>query len=62
MKSAPEGRAKCFSWMQGFVTFLAFAAGAALIGLMLQDAFEVMLLPRRVRRRWRLMAIFFRVS
>ena len=45
--------------MQTLSTFLAFSAGAALIALMLQDAFEVMLLPRRVRRQWRLMGIFF---
>ena len=28
----------------------------------LQDSFEVMLLPRRIRRRWRLTGIFFRLS
>ena len=39
--------------MQTLSTLLAFSAGAALIALMLQDAFEVMLLPRRVRRQWR---------
>ncbi len=48
--------------MQSLLTFIAFAAGAALLALMLQDAFEVMLLPRRVRRRWRLMGIFFHMA
>lgn len=32
-----------------------------LIGLVLQDAFEVMLLPRRVRRRLRFMVLYFRL-
>ncbi len=40
----------------------AFAAGVLLLGIILQDAFEVMLLPRRVPRRIRLMRWFFRVS
>ena len=48
--------------MQSLSTILAFLAGAALIPLMLQDSFEVMLLPRRVQRRWRLMGIFFHVA
>ena len=48
--------------MHTLSTLLAFSAGAALIALMLQDAFEVMLLPRRVRRRWRLMGIFFHLA
>ena len=30
--------------------------------LVLQDAFEVMLLPRRVRRRWRFMSLYFRAT
>ncbi len=45
--------------MRSLSTILAFLAGAALIALMLQDSFEVMLLPRLVRRRWRLMEAFF---
>jgi hypothetical protein len=49
----------CFRLVQTLSTLLAFLAGAALVALMLQDAFEVMLLPRRVQRRWRLMGIFF---
>jgi len=49
----------CYRLMQTLTTLLAFSAGAALVALMLQDAFEVMLLPRRVRRHWRLMGIFF---
>ena len=50
---APEAHGMCSRWMQTLSTLLAFSAGAALIALMLQDAFEVMLLPRRVRRQWR---------
>ncbi len=34
-------------------------AGVALVALSLQDAFEVVLLPRRVRRRVRIMRLFF---
>ena len=59
---APEGRGVCFLLMQTLSTLLAFSAGAALIALMIQDAFEVMLLPRRVRRQWRLMEIFFHLA
>ena len=33
--------------------------GAIIIALVFQDVFEVLLLPRRVRRRWRLAGIFF---
>ena len=36
--------------------------GALLFALVLQDAFEVMLLPRRVNRRWRLTRYYFRGS
>ncbi len=39
---------------------LAIAAALALLAVLLQDAFEVMLLPRRVQRRVRFMRIFFR--
>ncbi len=35
---------------------------AVLLLFVLQDAFEVMLLPRRIRRRWRFMRLFFRAS
>ncbi len=52
----------CFRWMQTLPTLLAFSAGAALIALMLQDAFEVMLPPRRVRPHWRLMGLFFHLT
>jgi hypothetical protein len=41
---------------------LAILSGLILIGLILQDAFEVMLLPRRVARRWRLMRGYFRAT
>ena len=37
----------------------AVAIGAILFLVVLQDAFEVMLLPRRVRRRWRLARYYF---
>lgn len=37
----------------------AIACGAILFLVVLQDAFEVMLLPRRVRRRWRLTRYYF---
>ncbi len=39
---------------------LAIAAALSLLAVVLQDAFEVMLLPRRVQRRLRLMRIYFR--
>ncbi|MEO8925587.1 MAG: potassium channel family protein [Caulobacteraceae bacterium] len=39
---------------------LAVAIGLVVFGVVLQDAFEVMLLPRRVKRRWRLTRYFFR--
>ena len=42
--------------------FLAATVGLVAFGLVLQDAFEVMLLPRRVKRRWRLTRYFFRWS
>jgi hypothetical protein len=38
----------------------ALLAGLLLLAVILQDAFEVMLLPRRVIRRWRLMRGYFR--
>jgi len=38
----------------------ALIAGILLLVLLLQDAFEVMLLPRRVQRRWRLVRFYFR--
>jgi hypothetical protein len=41
---------------------LALSGGLVLLILILQDAFEVMLLPRRVVRRWRIMRGFFRLS
>ncbi len=36
--------------------------GVLLIALIFQDVFEVLLLPRRVRRRWLLAGIFFRLT
>ena len=37
----------------------AIVIGILLLGLVLEDAFEVLLLPRRVRRRWRIATAFF---
>ncbi len=36
--------------------------GSIVVALVFQDVFEVLLLPRRVRRRWRLAGIFFRTT
>ena len=41
---------------------LALIAGLVLIVLVLQDAFEVMLLPRRVQRRLRFVRLYYRQS
>ena len=41
---------------------LACGFGLLLILVVLQDAFEVMLLPRRVQRRLRFMALYFRFT
>lgn len=38
------------------------AAAAAIMAIILQDAFEVMLLPRRVQRRWRFMGVYFQIT
>jgi Ion channel len=40
----------------------AIVAGLLILGVVVQDAFEVMLLPRRVKRRWRLTRYFFNWS
>lgn len=40
----------------------ALVGGSLLFALILQDAFEVMLLPRRLARRWRLTRGFFRFT
>lgn len=48
--------------MQATVALLAMMLSVVLLGFVLQDAFEVMLLPRRVERRRRLMGIYFRVA
>ena len=40
----------------------AVTGGIILILLVMQDVFEVLLLPRRVRRRWRLAGILFQVT
>jgi hypothetical protein len=37
-------------------------AAVALIGIVLWDAFEVIVLPRRVTRRWRLTRLFYRMT
>jgi hypothetical protein len=37
-------------------------AAAALIGIVLWDAFEAIVLPRRVTRRWRLARLFYRLT
>lgn len=36
--------------------------GLALVAAVLQDAFEVMLLPRRVQRRWRFVRLYFKAA
>jgi len=41
---------------------LALAIAAILFAIILQDAFEVMLLPRRVTRKYRLMRLYYRAS
>ncbi len=41
---------------------LAGVAGALLLSLVLIDAFETIILPRRINRRYRLTAIFYRVA
>jgi len=48
--------------IDGVATVVSIALGILLIALIFQDVFEVLLLPRRVRRRWRLAGIFFRVT
>jgi hypothetical protein len=40
----------------------AVSIGLILLGIIFQDVFEVLLLPRRVRRRWRLASAFFSVT
>jgi hypothetical protein len=45
-----------------FATLLALAAGLVLIGIALFDAFETIVLPRRVSRRLRLAGIFYRAT
>ena len=44
------------------MTTLIFVSAVSMLILVLQDAFEVMLLPRRVHRRVRLMRFFFKVT
>jgi len=41
---------------------LTLLLGVGLLVFVLQDAFEVMLLPRRVTRRWRLTGVYFQVT
>ena len=38
------------------------AAAAALIGVIFIDVFEAMILPRRVRHRYRLAALFYQTA
>jgi hypothetical protein len=40
----------------------ALVLGLFLLAMVLQDVFEVLLLPRRVRRRWRIASAYFRVT
>ena len=44
------------------LSFLVGFLGACLVVVVLQDAFEVMLLPRRVQRRVRFMGFYFRLT
>ncbi len=44
------------------MSLLAGLLGVCLLFLVLQDAFEVMLLPRRVQRKLRLMRLYFRAT
>ena len=44
------------------ISFLAAIVAVVLLAVVLQDAFEVMLLPRRVQRRVRLTSIYFRAG
>ena len=44
------------------IRFLDVLLALVLLAVVLQDAFEVMLLPRRVQRRFRLMRVYFRAS
>ena len=43
-------------------SWVALIAGLLLLALVLQDAFEVMLLPRRVQRRIRMVRVYFRAT
>jgi hypothetical protein len=45
-----------------FMILLFAILPALLLAIVFQDAFEVMLLPRRVHRRTRLMALFFKIT
>ncbi len=44
------------------MSILVILVAIVLLALVLQDAFEVMLLPRRVQRRLRLMRVYFRLG
>jgi Ion channel len=48
--------------MGSALSLLAIFSAIALLAVVMQDAFEVMLLPRRVQRRLRLMRIYFQTS
>ena len=43
-------------------SWFGLAAAAVLIAVMLIDAFEVMILPRRIRHGYRLAAMFYRLA
>jgi hypothetical protein len=43
-------------------TALVLLLGVLLVAFVLQDAFEVMLLPRRVQRRWRFVQLYFKAA
>jgi hypothetical protein len=43
-------------------TFLVLLLGLFLVAAVLQDAFEVMLLPRRIQRRWRFVRLYFKAT
>src|SRR5262245_20908403 len=44
------------------MAWLGVAAAAALIGMVLVDAFEALVLPRRVRHAYRLARLFYRTA
>src|SRR3989442_5776935 len=61
-----QGSADGFSRESGVTSslmrFPAALMAVALIGFVLWDAFEAIVLPRRVTRRWRLARLFYRLT